>query len=72
MNFNETIEPVIIFINKEITKELFNRELEISGKSLLFPGINLGFYQESGKQAMHKRGMMSKFFQEENMTKIQP
>ena len=44
MNFSETVEPIIIPLNKEIIKELFNRELEISEKTPLFKGINLGFY----------------------------
>ena len=72
MNFSETISPMIIPLKREIISELYKRESEIAEKSPLFPNINLGFYQESGKYAMHKRGTMARFFHYDNMVTIQP
>ena len=71
-NYHETLMAMIIPLNKKILKEMYVRELEILEKTEVTPSFNFGFFLESGKEALHKRGIFSKFFHQENMKLIQP
>lgn len=63
---------VIFPIDRALIKEFMTRELDILKKETIIPMFEFGLLTSSGKEALRKRGVFSRFFHQENLRLMIP
>lgn len=71
-NDSQKLINIIVPIDRSLVREILVKELDVTYKEPVMPGLRLGIFQKSGDDAMQKRGIFSKFFHKDNFDQILP